>query len=75
MNLCSITLMPIISAYLASDERPLLQDAGSVTHEYAKEYAETEFEKYRIIQDRLFQSDFDKLNDNGGLPELPFLGG
>ena len=61
-----------IDAYLASDERPLLMDAGTVSHEYAKEYAETEFEKYRILQDRLFSSDFDKLNNNGEMPELPF---
>lgn len=61
-----------IDAYLASDERPLLNDAGSVTAEYAKEYAETEFEKYRVIQDRLFQSDFDKLENNHDMPELPF---
>lgn len=61
-----------IDAYLASDERPLLMDAGAVSHEYAKEYAETEFEKYRILQDRLFSSDFDKLNNNGEMPELPF---
>lgn len=60
-----------IDAYLSSDERPLLTDAGSVSHEQAKEYAETEFEKYRILQDRLFSSDFDKLNNNGELPELP----
>lgn len=33
----------------------VLKDAGEVTAEYAKEYAETEFEKYRIIQDRLFR--------------------
>ena len=49
-----------IDAYLASDERPLLMDAGTVSHEYAKEYAETEFEKYRVIQDRLFMSDYDR---------------
>ena len=36
-----------------------------------KEYAESEFEKYRVIQDRLFSSDFDKLNE-GKIPELPF---
>jgi len=36
-------------------------DAGKVTAEIAKAHAENEFEKYRIIQDRLFQSDFDKL--------------
>lgn len=64
-----------IDAYLTSDERPILNDAGNISHEYAKEYAETEFEKYRIIQDRLFQSDFDKLNEKGDLPHLPFENG
>jgi hypothetical protein len=49
-----------IDAYLSSDERPLLDHAGSVSHEEAVLHAETEFEKYRIVQDRLFQSDFDK---------------
>ena len=49
----------------------ILQDAGHITAEFAKEYAETEFEKYRVIQDRLFSSDFDRLTD-GTLPELPF---
>ena len=49
-----------IDAYLGSDERPLLDNAGSVSHEEAVLHAETEFEKYRIIQDRLFQSDFDR---------------
>ena len=48
-----------IDAYLTSDERPLLDNAGSVSHEEAMQHAETEFEKYRIVQDRLFQSDFD----------------
>lgn len=56
-----------IDAYLSSDERPLLDHAGSVNHEEAVLHAETEFEKYRIVQDRLFQSDFDKY-----LGELPF---
>ena len=51
----------------ASDDR-ILKDAGSVSAEQAKEFAETEFEKYRIIQDRLFESDFDKFE----LPTLPF---
>ena len=49
-----------IDAYLSSDERPLLDNAGSVSHEEAVMHAETEFEKYRIVQDRMFQSDFDK---------------
>ena len=56
-----------IDAYLSSDERPLLDNAGSVSHEEAVLHAETEFEKYRIVQDRLFQSDFDKY-----LGTLPF---
>ena len=43
-----------------ADDREVLQDAGKITAEIAKEKAETEFEKYRIIQDRLFVSDFDK---------------
>ena len=46
----------------------ILTDAGTVTHEYAQAFAETEFEKYRVIQDRLFESDFDKFT----LPALPF---
>lgn len=58
-----------IDAYLSSDERPLLDNAGSVSHEEALLHAETEFEKYRIVQDRLFQSDFDKFLD-----ALPFEG-
>ena len=49
-----------IDAYLSSDERPLLDNAGSVSHEDAVMHAETEFERYRIVQDRLFQSDFDR---------------
>lgn len=49
-----------IDAYLTSDERPLLDNAGSVSHEEAVLHAETEFERYRIVQDSLFRSDFDK---------------
>lgn len=59
-----------IDAYLASDERPILEGVGSVSHDQAKEHAETEFERYRIIQDRIFSSDFDKLG--GILEKLPF---
>lgn len=57
-----------IDSYLNSDERPLLQTAGHVSHEQAREHAETEFDKYRIVQDRLFESDFDRFT----LPTLPF---
>jgi hypothetical protein len=57
-----------IDQFLSFDEREILQDGGKISAEIAKEKAETEFEKYRIIQDRLFESDFDKeikrLNDN-----------
>ena len=42
----------------------ILNDAGTMTAEFAKAFAESEFEKYRIIQDRLFKSDFDRLNDS-----------
>ena len=38
-----------------------MQDAGKVSAEIAKAHAESEFEKYRIVQDRLFESDFDKV--------------
>lgn len=51
----------------ATDDR-ILTDAGSVSHEFAQSFAETEFEKYRVIQDRIFESDFDKFT----LPTLPF---
>ena len=57
-----------IDKFLDTTERPILSDAGSVSIEQAKEFAETEFEKYRIIQDRFFESDFDRFE----LPTLPF---
>ena len=49
-----------IDLFLMADDREVLQDAGKVTAEIAKAKAETEFEKYRVIQDRLFMSDFDR---------------
>lgn len=58
-----------IDKFLDATDREILQDASHVTAEYAKEYAESEFEKYRVIQDRLFRSDFDKLTgENLSLP-------
>ena len=49
-------------------EYGLLQDAGKVTAEIAKLHAETEFEKYRIVQDSLYKSDFDRfIEDEGAL--------
>lgn len=61
-----------IDVVLEAGGDAVLKDAGEVTAEYAKEYAETEFEKYRIIQDRLFRSDFDKFDGNEDLPSLDF---
>lgn len=49
-----------LDIFLEADEHEVLKDAGKITAEIAKEYAETEFEKYRVIQDSLFMSDFDK---------------
>jgi len=57
-----------IDTILAAGGNEVLQSSGKVTAEEAKEHAETEFEKYRIIQDRLFKSDFDRY-----LGELPFI--
>lgn len=42
------------------DERDVLTNAGTISHELAEEKALLEFEKYRVIQDKLFESDFDK---------------
>lgn len=58
-----------IDKFINLFDGPILQDGGKVSAEYAKEFAESEFEKYRIIQDRLFQSDFDRFEDNS-LPAL-----
>ena len=49
-----------LDLFLMADDRDVLQDSGKITAEIAKAKAETEFEKYRVIQDRLFVSDFDK---------------
>ena len=48
-----------LNRFIEATDREILQDAGKVTAEIAKAHAETEFEKYRIVQDRLFVSDFD----------------
>lgn len=50
-----------LDAFLEFTERNVLQDAGKVSTEMAKAHAESEFEKYRIVQDRLFESDFDRV--------------
>ncbi len=50
-----------LSGFLTLWDREILQDAGKVSAEIARAHAESEFEKYRIVQDRLFESDFDRL--------------
>ncbi len=49
-----------LNAFLQFNERDILNNPGKVSKEVAKAFAESEFEKYRIVQDRLFESDFDK---------------
>ncbi len=47
--------------FLRFNDAEVLEDKGKVTAAIAKEFAESEFEKYRVIQDKIYQSDFDKL--------------
>ncbi len=49
-----------LDRFLEADDREILQNSGKITALIAKSFAESEFEKYRIVQDRLFESDFDK---------------
>jgi hypothetical protein len=61
-----------LGGFLKLWDRDVLQDAGKVTAEIAKAHAESEFEKYRIVQDRLFESDFDRvirLIESGSQPD------
>ena len=62
-----------LDMFLKYDDRAILKDSGKITAEIAKDKAETEFEKYRIVQDHLFESDFDKMIlkqlENGGSDE------
>lgn len=53
-----------LNKFIEATDREILQHAGKVTAEIAKAHAESEFEKYRIIQDRLFESDFDRIVNN-----------
>lgn len=50
-----------LNKFIEATDREILQDAGKVTAEIAKAHAESEFEKYRIVQDQLFESDFDRV--------------
>ena len=49
-----------LNRFIETTDRKILQNAGKVTAEIAQAHAESEFEKYRIIQDQLFESDFDR---------------
>lgn len=50
-----------LNRFIEATDREVLQDGGKVTAEIAKAHTESEFEKYRIVQDRLYESDFDRL--------------
>ncbi|MBU0500228.1 MAG: virulence RhuM family protein [Gammaproteobacteria bacterium] len=50
-----------LNRFIEATDREILQDAGKVTAEIAKAHAESEFEKYRTVQDRLYESDFDRV--------------
>lgn len=50
-----------LDAFLQFNDAEILKDKGKVTAVIAKAFAESEFEKYRVIQDRQYQSDFDRL--------------
>ncbi|WP_301677512.1 RhuM family protein [Methanoculleus methanifontis] len=58
-----------LDRFLEFDDRKLLEDRGKATKEMAKEFAESEFEKYRVVQDRLFESDFDRMLKEAALPK------
>ena len=58
-----------LDAFLQFNQRDLLDHPGKVTAEIAKAFAESEFEKYRIVQDRFFESDFDRM-----IKQLPDAG-
>ncbi|GMO11356.1 MAG: hypothetical protein Ta2A_19650 [Treponemataceae bacterium] len=53
-----------LNRFIEMFEYGLLKDSGTVSAEIAKLHALTEFEKYRIVQDRLYRSDFDRLVDD-----------
>ena len=55
-----------LDLYLQADDLEVLKDAGKISAQLAKMHAETEFEKYRVVQDRLYQSDFDRYLEESG---------
>ena len=59
-----------LNAFLQFNEKDILSTSGKVSRKIARTFAESEFEKYRIVQDRLFESDFDTLNNSNRVEEL-----
>ena len=62
-----------LNRFIEATDRDVLQDAGKVTAEIAKAHAMSEFEKYRIVQDRLFERDFDRVIkrlESGSEPDI-----
>ncbi|PIE79082.1 MAG: cell filamentation protein Fic, partial [Candidatus Delongbacteria bacterium] len=55
-----------LNAFLQFNEKEILTNSRKVSHAIAKSFAKSEFEKYRIVQDKLFESDFDKLMNKVG---------
>jgi hypothetical protein len=60
-----------LNRFIEATDREVLQDAGKVSAEIANAHATSEFEKYRIVQDRLFESDFDRLIRQIEIPHEP----
>ena len=69
-----------LDIFLMADDREILTNAGTITAEIAKAHAESEFERYRIIQDRLYESDYDRFlameqeqttSDDNGIQSSP----
>jgi hypothetical protein len=56
-----------LDAFLKFNDAEILEDKGKVTAEIAKSFAESEFEKYRVIQDSLYKNDFDKLMEESDI--------
>ena len=61
-----------LNAFLEFNEHDILQNAGKVTAKIAKEFAISEFEKYKVIQDQSYQSDFDRLLGEMGTDDWDF---
>ena len=63
-----------LNRFIEVTDRDVLQDAGKITAEIAKAHAESEFEKYRVVQDRLFESDFDRMIRQVEIADEPISG-